>query len=356
MYLYGERVLRNAQYKEPNFQREVFIMKRLLKKAKCVLLVGLAAMLLSTSAYSAETEITGESGTSLVGGTYCKNAITGEVTFIPDDDTDLCSDEFELNSPSYDPRNETLDFDNILPRFIKDNRVKIPKPQDNARYCTTVYITATTAKGNGVCRASGFMIGPNAVATAGHVLFDKEGFGGDGWITSATITPAKNTLEEPCFGSADAIAYQCGGDWARKSDYNDDWGIIILNKNIGYDAGLMGKHSQSSAYSSDTVAYFNGYPKYVGGGSKEQFDLYTSFGSISSSESKKLHSENIYMSKGDSGGPCYIISKTYGYQAIGIASYTVAAKDNPSLLYETVYRRIDKALYDKFAEFEKSTL
>ena len=330
----------------------------LFRKAKSVLLVGLAAAMFSTSAYGVEAESNvDESALSLIGGTYCKDAITGEVTFIPDDETSTYSEEFELNSPSYDPNNEQIEInDDKMLRYIKDNRQIIKNPQNDARYCTTVYISATTANG-GKLRGSGFMIGPNAVATAGHVLFDKDEFGGDGWITSATITPAKNTTEtEPHFGTASAIAYRCGGDWARKSDYNDDWGIIILNRDIGTQTGLMGKHSQSAAYSNDTVAYVNGYPKLVGSSSVEQFDLYTSFGSISSSKSKKLHSKDIYMSNGDSGGPCYIISKTYGYQAIGIASYGITDENNKKNVYETVFRWIDQTLYNKLAKYEKSTL
>lgn len=323
---------------------------------KSVCLAGLAAVFISASAYGAEAESNVVQGDfSAAGGTYCKDVVTGEVSFIPDDDISTYSEDFELNSPSYDPNYRQIDSGNeIVTRQIKDSRVLVPDPQNSARYCTTVYIEATTKLGK--IRGSGFMIGPNAVATAGHVLFDKE-YSEDAWVTSATITPAKNTAEStPHFGTADAIAYRCGGDWAKKSDYNDDWGIIILNRDIGYDTGLMGKHSQGTAYDKNTTVYNNGYPKLVGYSSKEQFDLYTCFGTISSSESKKLHSKDIYFSKGASGGPGYIISNTYGYQAIGIASYEVTAENNPNYKYETVFRRIDQSLYNKFAEYEKSTL
>lgn len=332
-------------------------MKNLFKKVKGVLLVGLAATMLSTSAYGAAADVgDDQNDISLSGGTYCKDAVTGEVTFLSDDETSVYSAMSELDSPSFDPYNNQINSnDDMLLRYIKDSRVKIQNPQDDPRYCTTVYIATTSANGHS-WRASRFLIGPNAVATAGHVLFDEEKYGGDGWITSATITPAKNTGEaQPHFGTADAIAYRCGGDWAKKSDYNDDWGIIILNNNIGVRTGYIGKHSQSASYNGTNVDV-NGYPKYVDGSSKEQFDMYLSFGSISSSQSKKLHSENIYTSDGNSGGPCYITSTTYGYQAIGITSYFVSAANDTNWLYETVFRRIDQTLYKKLEEYEKSTL
>jgi len=317
----------------------------------------LAAVTLSTSTYGANADDNVDQSTvSSTGGTYCKDVLTGEVTFIPDDETSIYSAVSESDSPSQGIYNDQIDVNtDILLRNIKDTRVQIPNPQDSDRYCTNVYISTTSANGDEY-RASGFMIGPNAVATAGHVLFDQNNFGGDGWVTSATITPAKNSTEtKPHFGTADAIAYRCGGDWARNYDFKDDWGIIILNKNIGVNTGLIGKQCQSAAYD-DIVAYVNGYPTYVHGGDTEQFDLYTSFGSICSSESKQLHSKDIFVSHGDSGGPCYIISKTYGYQAIGISSYYVSAENNHNWVYESVFRRIDQSLYNKFAEFEKSTL
>lgn len=236
MYLYGERVLRNAQYWQPNFQREVFIIKRLLKKAYGVLLVGLAAMLLSTSAYSAKAEITGESDISSVGGTYCKNAVTGETYYIPEPDIDAYSDETFGFSPGYNPlADEDSSNDNSLqPFYLDTGRTLVQNPQYNEKCRNTVFIEFKYMKPGSneveTASATGFLIGPNAVATAGHCVFNEGSFGGDHWITESTIIPAFNSgKDRKDFKTANGIEYRCGWKWANGGDYSDDWGIIVLD-------------------------------------------------------------------------------------------------------------------------------
>lgn len=205
----------------------------------------------------------------------------------------------------------------------------------------TVMVTVTTANGDGY-KFTGFMLGPNAVATAGHCIFNKK-YGGNYWVTSATVTPAYNTGSKPAyFGSADAMAYQCGKDWAENENKNDDGGIIILEENL--DVGWLGLQPESiwSDYK-NTEVWVNGYPE-------ESFDMFRHKGTITYDKRDFMISGNIITYEGESGGPCYIYSSKTGYTVIGLLS----GYDNAN--GGSRYVKLTKSLYNTFLSFRTSTL
>lgn len=333
-------------------------MKKFLKKFKGILAVGLITALLSTSAQGSGVSggNGGQTDEAVDGGMYSYCVATGEVTYIPPEDTEAYSDETEGFSPGYNPY---ADEDNngeelAQPYYMADNRIKISNPQNDERCRNTVYIEAVTQSGD-IISGSGFMIGPNAVATCGHVLCNN-GFGEDNnswaWIKSAQITPAMNTGSNPKpYGSANATYFICGREWAKNLDNEYDWGIIILDSNIGNKVGWLGLQYQSSSYTGDDIRV-NGYPK-INGSSET---LYMCTGTVSKSQSRLLYSKNAYISGGNSGGPCYIYSKETGYTAIGISIHTISSDPNGKYVIETVFRRIDKPVYNELVKYRTSTL
>ncbi|MCX4356150.1 MAG: trypsin-like serine protease [Oscillospiraceae bacterium] len=337
----------------------------LFRKVKVFLLVGLAVAMLSTPAYGTEVDIgTDQSGISSIGGTYCKNAVTGETYYIPEPDIEAQSDETFGFSPGYNPfADEENDADNSLqPYYLESGRTPVKNPQYNEKCRNTVYIeTKYKGKDNfeltGI--GTGFIIGPNAIATAGHNLFDKDTISGDHWITESTIIPAYNSgSDQQHFKSAKGIAYRCGGGWANNGDFADDWGIIILDWNIGNDTGWLGLQWQSSPYSSGTSVEVNGYPvKIYDEYTQIPRDQYTRRGTVGAVPNiNMLESRDIFISSGDSGGPCYIDSPTYGYTAIGITSCYKPYDEDGKNLEWVRFRTIDKSLYTKLIEFRTSTL
>lgn len=211
------------------------------------------------------------------------------------------------------------------------------------------------------------MIGPNAVATAGHVVYDSERYDDSHWLTNISFYPAFNngTLKRP-YGSAKCIEARCSSNWVNNHDYSDDWGIIILDSNIGNQTGWLGLQWQSAPYS-DTQVWVNGYPEMVNGisnrvldGESVYCDQYIRSGTVTTTSEKNiLESKNMFASKGDSGGPCYIYSQEYGYVVIGISSLvsTIDPDDKDGKdISRVCFRTIDSSLYEKFAELRTSTL
>lgn len=205
------------------------------------------------------------------------------------------------------------------------------------------------------------MIGPNAVATAGHCVYMRDKPEGDFFVGNATIIPAHNTGTNPMpFGVAHATYFHCGGGWAHSGNLSDDWGIIELDTNIGNQTGWLGLQYRSS-YASGTTARANGYPGEVEGQTNTSYtgyhDLYFRMGTVmSSSRENILESTNMYISSGDSGGPCFIYSNDTGYTAIGITSHHGVGDEITGDITSANFRMIDKSLFETLLEYRTSTL
>lgn len=328
-------------------------MKKFLKKFKSILAVGLITVLLSTSAQGSGVygDSSGQTDETADGGAYAYCVATGEVTYIPPVGIESYSDETERYSPGYDPFADGENTYEISLLGYRD-RYKIEDPANNSSCRNTVYIEATTQSGAKIS-GSGFMIGPNAVATCGHLLCNDK-YGEDreswAWIKSAKVTPAMNTGKNPePYGTANATNFICGRDWAKSYEEYDDWGIIVLDSNIGNKVGWLGLRCQSKSYNGTSIMV-NGYPDAYG----STKNLYKSYGAITETKSKLLYSRSTLVSDGNSGGPCYIDSDDTGYTAIGI---TIGYyNDNTDQYYEAAFRRITCALYDRLVEYRTSTL
>jgi glutamyl endopeptidase len=83
-------------------------------------------------------------------------------------------------------------------------------------------------------RCSGFMIGPDTVATAGHCLH-----WGGAWRTGVTVWPGHNGGSAP-FGKCTARALYSVTGWTNNSDPNQDYGAIKLDCAIGNTTGWFG--------------------------------------------------------------------------------------------------------------------
>lgn len=242
--------------------------------------------------------------------------------------------------------NSCLEDNESSPRYLLGNWTPI-NPATGGRYRNTVYIEADTA--NGTIRGTGFMIGPSAVVTAAHMVYDT-GFGGDNFIESGTVFPAHTDSSNP-YGSSNIVGIIVYDAWTDDRDIEHDWAIIELDSNIGDNVGWLGLRYQSGSYNGTSIS-INGYPKYVdidNDGDDEITEvMYRSDGTISSSYTRLLRSVDTNTGGGMSGGPIYYYSSSSGYTAIAI--HSGSAKTSSGSKFNN-FVRITKDVYNDLVEY-----
>lgn len=336
-------------------------MKNIFKKVKAALAVGLIAALLSTSAYGTDFSSDSSDENSAYGsiedwdvrGSVTPNAETGGLTYIPPLDVPVeASVQYEnglIVSPGYNPYDEGDDGISTQAIIGSDDRAKISDPANDERCRNTVFVKIHCPNGK-TMRGTGFMIGPNAVATSGHLLCDY-GYGENddwAWADSVDVTPAYNTGTNPePYGtvSADKYNFECGWGWAKNCDIKYDWGVIKLPRNFNKNPGYLGLCYNPNSWN-ETAVLLNGYPSRVRGVYTN--DQYVSMGTISETTEHLCYSYDLDASGGNSGGPCYYYSGSTGYTAMGILQGGSADGVTPP--YTTILK-LDYTLYHKLVSY-----
>lgn len=164
-----------------------------------------------------------------------------------------------------------------------------------------VYSNGKTGSG------TGFMIGENTVATAGHCVYSHDN---GGWAKSISVTPGKNGSNKP-FGTAYATTLNSVNGWVQNNLIEYDYAVIELNTSIGNNSGWFGLSGNDSSIKDSTVSIV-GYA-----GDKSSYTLWKDIGKISVDKTRMI-GYPIDTYKGQSGSPVYWYNSTYGYQAAGI--------------------------------------
>lgn len=162
----------------------------------------------------------------------------------------------------YFPNGKISDIDlSDLYAIIGSNDITVVDNPTATPYCSTVCLQITTNNG-GTNYGSGFMIGPNALATAAHNLYSiKE----KAYVKSVNVAPARSDNSKP-FGSENVSASSMiVSDSYLAGKSSEDWAIITLKNNLGTKTGWLGLHWQSSNYSSSQLVYAYGYPSQING-------------------------------------------------------------------------------------------
>jgi glutamyl endopeptidase len=167
-----------------------------------------------------------------------------------------------------------------------DDRVQI----SNTTYfpeSTVVFISSS----GGSC--TGFMIGLNRVATAGHCVHS--GPGGN-WFTINWVARAKNGASEP-YGRCSATALMSTTGWTQNGDPNYDYGSIKLDCNSSSTLGL---------YVNANDSYFQGRGEFVEGypSDKPYGTMWVSAGNITNVTTRMFFYTND-TTAGMSGSPVY---------------------------------------------------
>lgn len=249
-------------------------------------------------------------------------------------------------SPGYFP-NGAEPFNPISPFAIvgTDNRTRV-NPTTVGPYCNTVQVYATFSDGTYKI-GSGFMIGPSAVATAAHCVYDS-GHGGN--AASVTITPAKNGATLP-YGSTTFKKLVVGTNYTA-GNANNDWAVVELNDALGNKTGWLGLKWQSGSYN-DTFVYNTGYPSpdTTEGQQKDRY-MFKGTGYVKSTSTNTFKGD-WDASAGNSGGPVFAYYSDLGYTAIGILTSGSAGSTDGSS-YPTAYStatRITQDMYNLFMSY-----
>jgi glutamyl endopeptidase len=105
-------------------------------------------------------------------------------------------------------------------------------------------------------RCTGWLIGPDTVATAGHCVHS--GGPGGHWRSGVAVYPGRNGGTSP-YGSCTARRLHAVAGWIENSDDRYDYGAIKLNCSIGLTTGWYGMFWQKGPLVG-LPAEINGYP------------------------------------------------------------------------------------------------
>jgi len=134
--------------------------------------------------------------------------------------------------------------------FGPDNRIRI-NPTTSFPASAVVFITR-----NGAGHCTGWLFGPDIVATAGHCVHT--GGSGGTWYTGLAVWPGRNGASAPFGSCAPRLLHSVTG-WTVNGDETFDYGAIKLNCTIGNTTGWFGYWWQSATLAGFSTL-INGYP------------------------------------------------------------------------------------------------
>ncbi len=215
--------------------------------------------------------------------------------------------------------------------FGEGGRVRVSNPTDFPFSAVGLFSFE-----NGTC--SGAMISPFHFLTAGHCLTKDTAGPFDGnqqeWKSGAhyqiALGAAGDILgdgraEHEYYGRARAIYQRTFRVWFDNHNFDWDVGLITLDRNIGNYAGWF-DYGYDNNFANNTLVNVAGYPADLrdsdGDGYRDNLDLIFQSGYITSTTTHQLHSTDLDIFQGNSGGPVWIYNSNSDQRTIyGITSF-----------------------------------
>jgi glutamyl endopeptidase len=147
-------------------------------------------------------------------------------------------------------------------------------------------------------RCTGFMIGANTVATAGHCVHTGGPGGSFRPLASFRVYPGRNGATSP-FGSCTARRLFTVSGWVTSSSELTDYGAIKLNCTVGTRVGFFGFWWQSATLTG-TIERVDGYP------GDKPLTQWRSSGVIAVTQTRQVFYKND-TTGGMSGSPVYSV-------------------------------------------------
>ena len=180
-------------------------------------------------------------------------------------------------------------------------------------------------------RGTGFLIGPRAVATAGHCVFLHDQ---GGWARQVEVIPGANGTARPYRQSVSTSLRSVAG-WVNNKKPESDYGCVVLPPGAfgGRSLGSFGCANFDAAKIVAQPAVLGGFP-----GDKPFAELWGMSRVIKSVTSKTLIYDIDTMG-GQSGAPVYVMRAGQRY-VVGIHNYGQATGNSATRVTEPVYQRL----------------
>jgi V8-like Glu-specific endopeptidase len=228
--------------------------------------------------------------------------------------------------------------------------VQYTKPDEARLFRSTVSLQVTCSQGIVRPGSTGVLIGRNTVLAAGHSIYRD-----NGWIKSAKVIPAWSPFGEP-YGTArttaSANSFIAPPEWINSvqngnANFDFDWAIIRLDRNIGDRADIAKLFSQSGNFNGRQIG-ISGYPYNMN-------ILHRTIGNISTSLNRTLRTQNTKTAGGMSGGPVFLNPTQVINQAevIAIHSGRMPGSNNQTLYNQ--HTRITVAMNQQFQQYKNAT-
>jgi glutamyl endopeptidase len=194
-------------------------------------------------------------------------------------------------------------------------------------------ITFTRGGNNFIC--TGWLIGHNTVATAGHCVHS--GGSGGVWHSDVKFYPARDGANNP-YGFCTAKSLHSVLGWVNSGSQNFDYGAIKLNCSIGNSTGKFG-FFWAAASLVGLPSQVSGYP-----GDKPAGTHWSTSGDIAVSEAQKTRYKHDSFG-GQSGGPVFQTDRL-GPFCVGACVNTIHAygafngNNSGTRINETVYNHL----------------
>lgn len=180
-------------------------------------------------------------------------------------------------------------------------------------------------------RGTGFLIGPRAVATAGHCVYMKSQ---GGWARKIEVIPGCNGTKRP-FGQVVATTFRSVGGWVNQGLPECDYGCIFVPPGSfnGFNLGSFGVAAFDAQALVAQPAVLAGYP-----GDKPFAEMWGMAEVIKAVTAKTLV-YNIDTMGGQSGAPVYVKRNGVRY-VVGIHNYGAQAGNSATRITKPVYDRL----------------
>ncbi len=237
-----------------------------------------------------------------------------------------------------------------------DNRVSVSNAMTKP-YSATCYLRATFKKSDGATFTtgfSGFLIGPNLLLTCGHGVYHTEL---KQMSQKLEVFPAMNGSNPNYISSTLAKRVVCSEKYISNLNYENDWAIVELNENIGYNYGWLGIRWNSGSFVGTDI-WNTGYPS--GNGAPSWQNVYGT--RMALGKGRVLDCGPNFLrgawdaTGGNSGGPVFAPYSYGGYDAVGIL--TCGSPENTfggDYMYAyTQATRFTRGMYDLFMKCKNS--